>query len=267
MVNAIRKILKRTTAIIGQPFVNASLVAYDNVAIAGQALAVAPKAILDFSNVVGRFDVLVLQCVRLVASASFAAGAVMALQFGQGMGRFGATTYVPTVVTNSILEALAPMLAVLMAAARSGGGLAAEIAGMVVTQQVDAIRALGSDPARKLHAPSILVLIIGLPLLTIVADVSGLAGGLLIEITSLNLPPSQAIAKTIDAVQIFPALLAILKTSVAGAVIGIIAIREGMRAHGGTSGIGQATTSAVVKTTLGVLIADLILTKIIWLTT
>ncbi len=265
MTTSVRKLMVRTAASVGQPVVSSSLVAFDVLGVAGRALKALPRALLEPGVLAMRFDVLILRSARLVALATFAAGAVMALQFGAGMGRFGAKTYVPTVVATSIVEALAPMLTALMVAARSGGGLAAEVSGMVITQQMDAIEALGSDPNRKIHAPSIFVLMMGMPLLVVVADFFGLLGGLVIEVTTLGLPYSQALAKTIEAIQPRDATFAILKTMVAGLVIGVIATREGLAARGGTSGIGAATTNAVIRATVGVLLADLVLTKLIWM--
>lgn len=259
------RIARQGLAMAGHPLVHSSLTAFDTLKVIGDAAVALPRALLSPGAFIMRFDVLVVRCARLVALASFAAGAVMAIQFATGISRFGAKSYVPIVVATSVVEALAPMLAALMAAARSGGGLAAELAGMVVTQQLDAIKALGSDPNRRLVAPSILAMTIGLPLLTIVADVSGLLGGLLVETTTLHLPFSQALAKTFGAIDPMGASLAILKTSVAGFIIGVLATREGLRAHGGTSGIGAATTSAVIRCTVGVLLSDLVMTKLIWI--
>jgi phospholipid/cholesterol/gamma-HCH transport system permease protein len=263
----LHKAALRVAATAGHPLVEASLGTFALATLARDAAKAMPRALWEGDPLILRFQALVLRCARLVALASFAAGAVMAMQFGVGMGRFGAKAYVPTVVATSVVQALAPMLAALMAAARSGGGLAAEVAGMLISQQIDAIRTLGSDPNRKLHAPSLIALTVGLPLLTVVADLAGLAGGLLIEVTTLDLPWSLAYAKTIAAIQPQAAVLGILKTAVAGFLIAVIATREGLRATGGASGIGVATTSAVIRTTVAVLLADLVLTKLIWLVT
>ena len=265
MMRGIRRFLVRLASALGCPAMNSSLLAYDNAMVATKSVLAMPRGLSDINNLIGRFDLLVLRCAGLVALASFAAGAVMAMQFGAGMGRFGATNYIPSVVANSITQALGPMLAALMAAARSGGGLAAEIAGMVVTQQIDAIEALGSDPYRKLHAPNLFVLIVGLPLLTVVADIGGLFGGIVIEVTCLNLPFFLAVTKTIRAIVPLTSMLSIFKTAVAGALIGMIATREGIRANRGTSSIGTATTTAVIRATIAVLVADVFLTKLIWM--
>jgi phospholipid/cholesterol/gamma-HCH transport system permease protein len=264
MTGLVARAAHRVAFAVGTPFVEASLAAYDVLAVTARAAVALPAGLTDLGTLAMRFEVLVVRCARLVALASFAAGAVMAMQFGAGMSRFGAKAYVPTVVATSVVTALGPMLAALMAAARSGGGLAAEVAGMVITQQIDAIEALGSDPNRKLHAPSIAALTFGLPVLTIVAIFAGLAGGLLIETTMLDLPLSQALAKTAQAIRPYDATMAVMKTVVAGFLIGILSTREGLRAHGGTSGIGAATTAAVIRGTIAVLLADLVLTKLIW---
>jgi phospholipid/cholesterol/gamma-HCH transport system permease protein len=265
MSRLVARAAHRVAYAVGTPFVEASLATFDALAVTARAAKALPASLLDVGTFAMRFELLVVRCARLVALASFAAGAVMAMQFGAGMGRFGAKAYVPTVVATSVISALAPMLAALMTAARSGGGLAAEIAGMVITQQIDAVKALGSDPDRKLHAPSIAALVVGMPILTVVAAFAGLAGGLVIETTMLGLPVPQVLAKTAQAIQPYDATMAVLKTVVAGFLIGVIGTREGLRAHGGTSGIGAATTAAVIRGTIAVLLADLVLTKLIWM--
>lgn len=255
---------ERLVATVGKSSLAVAVEAYDTCAVAVQALRVlCSPALQDVGVFVQRFYVLIVRCAFLVSLASFSAGAVMAIQFGVGMQRFGAKNYVPTVVTSSILKALAPMLASLMAASRSGGGMAAEVGVMAITQQIDAIKTLGSDPYRKIFAPSIAALVIGLPLLTLVADLAGILGGMLIEVTTLGLTLEQALVKTIAAAQLPAAAWAVGKTTVSGLIIGVVATKEGCAARGGASGIGNATTAAVIRGTIGVLVADLILTRIL----
>ncbi|MCX6129424.1 MAG: ABC transporter permease [Proteobacteria bacterium] len=201
----------------------------------------------------------------LVVVTSFATGAGLALQFGQGMSRFGGKLYVPNIVAFAIIRSLGPIFACLMVAARSGGGVAAELGSMRVTQQIDALKALGSDPHEKLVAPIVIALVCGMPILSFLADVAGIAGGLLVSMNSLGIAAPLYIQKTVDSVRFLDLVISLGKTSVFGGVIGLIACFLGMRSSAGTSGIGIATTAAIVAANIFVLVADLIVTKIQWM--
>lgn len=207
---------------------------------------------------------LVARAWPLVAITSFAIGAALALQFGQGMSRFGGKLFVPNIVAIAMVRALGPVFACLMVAARSGGGIAAELGSMRVSQQIDALEALGADPIQELVAPTVFALAIGMPLLTFISDVAGIAGGLATSAGSLGIAPGLYLQKTVDSIHASDLVIGLAKTSVFGALIALIACFLGMRTKNGTSGIGVATTAAIVAANIFVLLADLIVTKALW---
>lgn len=250
---------------IGEPLARGGQVTYEFMALVGDVIRSIPKAILSPSVIIERFFSLIISAWFLVGITSFATGAALALQFGQGMSRFGGKLYVPNIVAFAIIRALGPVFACLMVAARSGGGVAAELGSMKVTQQIDALKALGANPTEKLVAPIVIALFIGMPFLTFIADVAGITGGLLAATGSLGIAPSLYLQKTVESVHMSDLIISLAKTSVFGATIGLISCFIGMRTTTGTSGIGIATTSAIVAANIFVLVADLLVTKIIWM--
>ena len=218
-----------------------------------------------YSLAVEQFYLLIVKSLPLVLITVASTGAVMALQFGQGMSRFGGKLYVPTVVALAIVRALSPILTSLMIAGRVGAGIAAELGSMTVTQQVDAIRALGTDPIRKLVVPRTLVLIFGVPMLTLLADLAGMAGGLVAALTSLGISPTLYLQKSYDALKVHDIIFSTAKTGLFGGVIALIACYNGLRSEGGTAGIGIATTKTVMAASLFIMISDVFLTKLSWI--
>ncbi|RZA20369.1 MAG: ABC transporter permease, partial [Proteobacteria bacterium] len=136
---------------------------------------------------------------------------------------------------------------------------------MKVTQQIDALKALGANPTEKLVAPIVIALALGMPFLTFIADVAGISGGLLAATGSLGIAPSLYLQKTVDSIRITEFIISLVKTSAFGAIIGLISCFVGMRTTTGTSGIGIATTSAIVAANIFVLVADLLVTKVLWM--
>jgi phospholipid/cholesterol/gamma-HCH transport system permease protein len=218
------------------------------------------------------FRLLVEQCYALgVLSFSLtfitaiSTGMVMSLQFGFGLERFGGKLYVPKVVGMSILRELGPVLTCLMIAGRAGSGIASEIASMKVTQQIDAIRALGTDPLKRIVIPRILALLIMTPLLTVLADFVGILAGMCISIVELNIHPSFYFHEALIALKLSDFLVGIQKTVFFGLIIGVTGCYYGMQTEGGTQGVGQSTTKAVVTASILITIFDFILTKIFWI--
>jgi len=150
----------------------------------------------------------------------------------------------------------------LVAGGRIGAGIAAELGGMAVTEQLDAVRALGADPIQRLIAPRILAVTIALPLLTVVADAVGTAGGLVVGWLQYGVPPRLFVSGVESFVTINDFGSGLIKSVVFGAIVGVIASAEGVRAEGGSEGVGRVTTRAVVASALAVLGADFLLTKV-----
>ncbi len=190
-------------------------------------------------------------------------GMVLALQTGFALARFGAKPYVGAVVGLSLVRELAPVLTALMVAGRVGAGITAEIGSMAVTEQVDAIRSMGADPVQKLVLPRMIAATISLPLLTILAAVLGIIGGMLISATQFGITPNFYLQTIYANVTVNDFLSGIAKTFVFGWIIAMVGCYFGLQTTGGTVGVGRATTQAVVFASISVLISDFFLTKLL----
>lgn len=203
--------------------------------------------------------------ISLSSITALSTGMVMTLQFGLGLERFGGKLYVPKIVGLSILRELGPILTCLMLAGRVGSGIAAEIGSMKVTQQVDAIRALGTDPIKRIVIPRVLAMIIIAPMMTLFADIIGIFGGVFIASLELNITPSFYFHEALVGLRWLDFWVGISKTFVFGFVIGITGCYYGLDTKGGTQGVGLSTTRAVVTSSSLIVVGDFILTKIWWL--
>lgn len=206
-----------------------------------------------------------VQSFLIVFVAALSTGLVLAIQFGFGLERFGAKYYVPKIVAISLCRELGPIFTALMLSGRVGAGMAAEIASMKVTQQIDAIRALGTDPIQRVVAPKVVALMLATPLLTLLADFVGIFGGMLASSSQLGLAPHDYFFKSFEIITWRDVSGGLVKGVAFGFIISTVSCYEGMKAKGGTLGVGMATTSAVVKSSIVVLISDFILTKFLWL--
>ncbi len=203
--------------------------------------------------------------VRSVAIASVTAiftGMVMAVQFAFGLERFGAKDYVGRVIGLSIVRELAPALTALVVGSRISAGMAAEIGSMAVTEQLDAIRALGADPIKKLVMPRMLACLILMPVLGLFADVLGFAGAMVVSSVQFGTPMPFFYQSGLDAVEMNDLLSGLGKTPFFGVLIAIVGCYHGMTTRGGTEGVGKSTTRAVVFTSVAVLLSDFFLTKL-----
>lgn len=200
----------------------------------------------------------------LILITAVCTGAVMALQFGMGLQRFGGTLYVPRLVTVSILREMGPVFAALMVAARVGAGIASEIGSMVVTQQIDAIRAMGTSPIQKIVIPRVLGCLIAIPLLIAFANLVSFLGGLAIGVTELRLDPEFYILKSLTNLNMADYLSGFGKSFFFALFISIPSCYFGLNVKDGTTGVGIATTKAVVTASILILIGDFFLTKLFW---
>ena len=189
-------------------------------------------------------------------------GMVMALQFGLGLEKFGGKLYVPKIVSLSIVREIGPVFCSLMLAARVGAGIASEIASMVVTQQIDAIRVLGTSPIKRIVIPRMLGCLISLPILCTIGDLVGVGGALLVGVTELGLDPYFFYNKVVTTVTLLDLLTGILKSVFFAFSISLTACYFGLTVKGGTRGVGQTTTKAVVVASMSILISDFFLTKL-----
>jgi phospholipid/cholesterol/gamma-HCH transport system permease protein len=204
-----------------------------------------------------------VQSIPIVLLTAVFTGMVLALQTAYGLHRFGAKNYVGNLVGLALARELGPVLTAIMVCGRVGAGIAAEIASMVVTEQVDAIRALGANPTRKLVTPRIVAGVISMPLLTALAVIVGIFGGGVVAVLELNIPGYQYYRSYLYAVVIRDVIDGLIKSIFFGGIVVSIACFKGLRCRGGTEGVGLTTTSAVVTGSLMVFVSNFFLTKLL----
>ena len=189
-------------------------------------------------------------------------GMVLAVQTAYSLSTYGGTTFVGDLLALAIVRELGPVLTALMVAGRVGAGITAELGSMAVTEQVDAMRALAADPVRKLVVPRVGVLTLTLPLLTVLADLIGLFGGMLMAIYQVGQGRAYFVSHVLGALSVHDVASGLGKTLFFGFVIGVIACHNGMTATGGADGVGRATTRTVVSASIAVIISDFFLTQL-----
>ncbi|HYA35654.1 MAG TPA: ABC transporter permease [Candidatus Binataceae bacterium] len=216
----------------------------------------------EMRPLVDQLDSVGYRSLNVVNLTAIFSGMVLALQMGQFLAKFGAKIYVSRIMGLSLLRELGPVLASLMIAARVGAGFTAELGTMKVTEQIDAMRALGASPVKKLVVPRVLATIIMMPLLTMIADVVGLAGGWLVAVTQLGVNGEYFYTSLVQNVALGDLMSGLGKSVFFGYLIGIVACFKGLTASGGADGVGRATTSAVVSASIAVLVSDFFLTKL-----
>lgn len=190
-------------------------------------------------------------------------GAALALNIYTGGGRFNAEQIMPQIVALGITRELGPVLAALMLAGRVSAAIAAEIGSMRTTDQIDALRTLSTDPYRYLIAPRLVAAVLTLPLLTVVADIIGIAGGWTVATTTLNFNAVGYVQNTWNFLQPWDVESGLIKAAVFGFLVALMGCYHGFNASGGARGVGRATTHAVVSAAILVFAADYILTSLL----
>jgi len=196
----------------------------------------------------------------IVAMINFLVGMVTAFQAAIQLKQVGANIFVADLVGLSMTRELAPLMTAIIVAGRSGAAFAAELGTMRVSEEIDALRTLGLDPYQFLVFPRVLALILVLPLLTIMADLVGIAGGLLVAMLTLDLTPSAYLIEVQRVVGLWDVFSGCLKTMFFGLSIALIACQRGLATHGGAEGVGRSTTSAVVTSLFAIVVIDAIFT-------
>ena len=212
--------------------------------------------------VLEQIDEIGYKSVPIVIVSAMAIGMVMVVQLAWGFAWFGAKGVVGPVVSLSFVRELGPVVTSLLVGGRVGSGITAEIGSMKVTEQIDAIRTMGADPLRKLVAPRLIAAIISFPLLAIIADFSGIFGAMIMSNIDLDVQPRLFISSILEWVDIADFVSGIAKTFFFGIIVSITGCYIGMKAEGGTQGVGRATTATVVTSLLLIIIGDFILTKL-----
>lgn len=214
-------------------------------------------------DIVEQLDSLGVGSLTVVVLSGLFTGAALALNSGQTLDRFGARPVVGQLVSASMIKELGPVLTALMLTGRIGSGIAAELGSMVVTDQINALRALGTDPIRKLVVPRILAGIFMSPILTVVADFVGILGGWFVARFTLQVNSGLYWSSVTKGLYIQDTWMGIIKPFVFGFIIVTMACHVGLRTSGGTAGVGKSTTLSVVAGSVAVIAADFFVTQIL----
>jgi len=198
----------------------------------------------------------------VVALTAVFTGMVLALQSSTGLSRFSADSAVASLVVLSVTRELGPVLAGLMVAGRVGASIAAEIGTMRVTDQIDALTTLSTNPMKYLVAPRLLAGLIALPLLVVIADILGVLGGFIIATVKLGFNSATYLTNTLNFIETDDVVSGLAKAAVFGVLITLMGCYQGYNSKGGAQGVGAATTSAVVAASVLILAFDYVLTEL-----
>jgi phospholipid/cholesterol/gamma-HCH transport system permease protein len=226
----------------------------------GRALVTRPIYTRD---IVEQFNAIGIGSLTVVLLTGTFTGMVLALQSGLTLDQFGARSMVGRLVSASMIKELGPVLTALMVTGRVGSGIAAELGSMMVTDQIAALRALGTDPVRKLVVPRVLAGTCMVPVLTVISDAVGIFGAGVISSTQLKVASSVYWNNVVAGIYMDDVWMGLLKPVVLGFVLVTIGCHVGLRARGGTQGVGRATTNAVVAGSVAVLAVDFFVTKLL----
>lgn len=216
-----------------------------------------------FQDTLQQMDLIGVGSLTIIMLTGFFTGSVLALQSANSLKAFGAVNLTGQLVSLSLIKELGPVLTALMIAGRIGSGIASELGSMIVTEQISAMRALGTDPTKKLVTPRMIACTTMVPLLTVMANLSGLVGGWIVSFYHLHLNSSLYWTTALRSVDYHYALEGMVKPVVFGFIVGMVGCYFGLRTTGGTQGVGRATTRAVVTASILVIVSDFFITKII----
>lgn len=229
-----------------------------------RALAALPRRPFEGRAILRQVDAQAVRAVGLLVIMAGFAGLVLAYQFGDSLARFGARHYIGQLTALALFRELMPVLIALVLGGRLVAGIAAELGAMAATEQIDAVRALGADPVKKLVMPRLVAATLVLPLFTVVGDVIGTLAGMLVARLEFGVPVRWYLHAVRDFLLVSDFTSGVAKAAVFGLVGGAIACREGLRATGGTEGVGRATTNAVVASSLAVIVLDYLMTRAVF---
>lgn len=230
--------------------------------LAGLALRNIFRAPHYTDDVALQMDIIGVGSLPIVILTGFFSGLVITMQMSRALAQYGATGQVGQIVAITLARELGPVLTALLVAGRNASGIASELGSMKVTEQIDAMRALGTDPIQKLVTPRMLATAVMLPMLTIIADFVGLCGGFIIAYLTLNQPASQYWTSAYQALEYNDIVQGLLKPFVFAFVISLVGCFYGLRTSGGTQGVGRATTEAVVVASVWIFVITALLTRI-----
>src|SRR6476659_3027127 len=230
--------------------------------IFAQSLLAMLRRPFEFRAIVYQMESLGVRSVGIASVTAVFIGMVMAVQFAFGLQKFGGMEYTGRVVGLSFARELAPTLTAVIVGGRIGAGMAAELGSMSVTEQLDAVRALGADPLKKLVMPRLVASVIVMPILATFALVLGFGGAMFITNLQFNIPAGFFLRSALSTLTLKDFLSGLFKTPFFGAIIALVGCHFGMTTSGGTAGVGNSTTRTVVVISITILIADFWLTKV-----
>lgn len=244
-------------------FLKAPILAFqDFVILAARAFQNVFRSPHYSDDVYQQMDAIGIGSLPVVVLTGFFTGAVMGMQMARALATYGATGQVGAIVAITLVRELGPVLTALMVAGRNASGIASELGSMKVTEQIDAMRALGTDPVQKLVTPRLIATAFTLPLLTVIADFMGMLGGYVISISMLSLTSSQYWTTAYRALQHNDVVQGLLKPFVFAIIISLVGCYYGLQTTGGTQGVGRSTTRAVVTSSIWVIIATFFIGRI-----
>lgn len=215
-----------------------------------------------FQDTLEQMDDIGVGSLPIILLSGFFIGAVMVLQTGAQFVRFGQTSLTGDIVAIALTRELGPAITGLLVAGRCASGIASELGSMLVTEQVDAMRAMGTDPSRKLVTPRVLATLMMVPLLTALSVFVGLLGGCVASVFSLRLSAVEFWRRAIDALDFADLMQGFTKAVAFGFILATVGCYKGLTVRGGTQGVGRATTQSVVIASVLIIVADTFLTKI-----
>ena len=249
-------------ALLIEPFKRYVQIVQDYSYLAARAVAALFTPPIYVNDLLEQMDIIGIGSLPIVLLTGVFIGAVMVLQTASQFERFGETALTGDVVSLALVRELGPAITGLLVAGRNASGMASELGSMLVTEQVDAMRAMGTDPNRKLVAPRVLATVCVLPLLTAMADFVGLIGGFVIAYFTLRIGRVEFWTRAINALQFSDLMQGMAKPVVFGFLLATVGCYKGLTVRGGTEGVGRATTQAVVISSVLILITDFFLTKV-----
>jgi phospholipid/cholesterol/gamma-HCH transport system permease protein len=233
----------------------------DYAILSANAMANLFRRPIYWADIFVQADTIGIGSLPIVILTGFFTGGVLALQSASTLSQFGATSITGQLVSFSMIKELGPVLTSLMVSGRNASGMASELGSMMVTEQIDAMRALGTDPLKKLVTPRIVATIFMLFFLTIVSDAVGTAGGAFVSIFMLGQDGSQYYHTAYQALKYADVLQGLVKPVFFGFIIATIGCFYGMNTRGGTQGVGRSTTQAVVVSSVLIIFVDFVLSR------
>jgi phospholipid/cholesterol/gamma-HCH transport system permease protein len=208
-------------------------------------------------------DIIGVGSLPIAIMTGFFLGGVLALQSASTLTQFGATAFTGQLVSFSMIKEIGPVVTALMVSGRNASGMASELGSMIVTEQIDAMRALGTDPLKKLVMPRIVATVVMLFFLTIMSDAVGILGGGLVSIFMLGQDGSQYFHTSYQSLVFADVLQGLVKPVVFGFIVATIGCFYGMKTRGGTQGVGRATTQAVVVSSVLIITTDFVISRLL----